>query len=76
MTWVAQLRRQGLRVDWDVSSSRSVKAQFKAANRTEAAAVAVVGAEWAEGLVTMKDLGTGEQHQVSIEEVVEWTKQH
>ena len=76
MTWVAQLRRRGLRVDWDASSSRSVKAQFKAANRTGAAAVAVVGAEWAEGLVTMKDLGTGEQHQVSIEEVVEWTRQH
>jgi histidyl-tRNA synthetase len=73
--WVSQLRAEGVRVDWDVTQQRSVKAQFKAANRGGAAAVAVVGAEWGDGMVSVKDLDTGDERQVSVEEVVEWTRQ-
>ena len=76
MQWVSRLRGRGLKVDWDISASRSVKSQFKAANRSKAAAVAMVGAEWSEGLVSLKVLETGEEHQVSVEEVEEWMKQH
>ena len=75
MQWVARLRRRGLKVDWDASASRSVKSQFKAANRSQAAVAAMVGAEWSEGLVSLKVLETGEEHRVSVEEVEEWMKQ-
>jgi histidyl-tRNA synthetase len=73
--WVSELRAAGVRVDWDVSTQRSVKAQFKAANRSGAAAVAIVGDEWSDGMVSLKDLNTGDERQVAAEEVVEWTKQ-
>jgi histidyl-tRNA synthetase len=76
MTWVAGLRRHGLRVDWDASQVRSLKSQFKAANRAGAAVVAIVGSEWDEGMVVTKVMDTGEEHRVSVEEVAEWTKQH
>jgi histidyl-tRNA synthetase len=76
MTWVADLRHRGLRVDWDASRTRSLKSQFKAANRGGAAVVAIVGTEWDEGMVAVKVMSTGEEHQVPVEEVVEWTKQH
>ncbi len=76
MEWVARLRCRGIRVDWDVSALRSVKAQFKAANRCEAVAVALVGTEWSQGLVSLKVLETGEERRVSVKEVEEWMKQH
>lgn len=74
LRWVADLRRQGLRVDWEANGGRSLKAQFKAANRMGAATVAVVGDEWADGNVTVKDLSTSEERQVAVEEVVGWMK--
>ncbi len=73
--WVSRLRQRGFKIDWDASASRSVKAQFKAANRCGAAAVAIVGSEWSRGLVSLKVLETGEERQVSVEEVEEWMKQ-
>ena len=75
LRWVADLRGRGLKVDWDASAARSVKSQFKAANRSGANVVSIVGAEWSAGMVSMKVLGTGEESQVPVEEVEEWMKQ-
>lgn len=68
--WVSGLRAQGLRVDW--SGSGSLKSQFRAADRGGAAVAVVVGGEWESGEVTMKDLTTGEQSVMKIEEVPVW----
>jgi len=60
-----------LRVDW-VGGERSLKAQFKAADRSGARGVAIVGDEWDAGEVRVKDLATGEEAALDIEEVGEW----
>lgn len=70
---VSDLRRQGLRVDMDVEG-RSVKAQFRAADRRGAAGALVVGDEWTEGRVVAKDLTSGNQEVILIEEVEPWAK--
>lgn len=70
--WVARLRGEGVRVDWDPSPGRSLRGQFKAADRAGALAVAVVGDEWEGGEVTVKLLVTGEDARVPIEEVAGW----
>jgi histidyl-tRNA synthetase len=75
LRWVAELRAGGLRVDWEPTGNRSLKAQFKAANRLGAARVAVVGAEWDDGEVTVKELETGEERLAEIEEVAGWTRE-
>lgn len=75
LRWVSELRSAGLRVDWESSGGRSLKAQFKAADRLGAAVVAIVGDEWGDGAVTVKDLETAEERQIAAEEVVGWMKQ-
>ncbi len=70
--WVRTLRGLGLRVDW-IGGSRSLKAQFKLADRSGAAAVAVVGDEWDDGKVRVKRLATGDEATVAIAEVTAWT---
>ena len=70
--WVSTLRSEGLRVDWDVTPDRSIRGQFKSADRAGAAAVAVVGDEWGEGQVTLRRLATGEEERIAIEEVGSW----
>ncbi len=70
---VSDLRRAGLRVDTD-ASERSVKAQFKTADRRGAEAALVVGAEWDDGKLTARRLGTGAQELIPIEEVEGWLK--
>lgn len=70
---VSDLRRQGLRVDMDVEG-RSVKAQFRAADRRGAAGALVVGDEWTENRVVAKDLTSGIQEVMLIEEVEPWAK--
>jgi histidyl-tRNA synthetase len=75
LRWVSDLRLAGLRVDWDTSQGRSVKSQFKAANRSGAAAVAVVGEEWGAGQVSVKVMETGEERVMPVEEVAGWMKQ-
>lgn len=70
---VRSLRRSGLRADY-VAGERSVKAQFKAADRARAAHALVVGEEWNEGRVTARDLATGEQQPVAVEEIETWLK--
>lgn len=69
--WVRRLREAGYRVDW-AGSARSVKAQFKSADRSGARAVAVVGDEWDGGEVRLRDMTTGEETTVRVEEVGEW----
>ena len=71
--WISRLRRDGIRVDWDPTPGRSLRGQFKAADRSGAAAVAVVGEEWEVGQVTVRRLATGEEARVAVEEVGAWS---
>lgn len=71
-SWVGALRRAGLRVDW-AGGERSLKAQFKSADRSGAGVVAVIGDEWSQGAVRVRRLATGEEATVKIEEVAGWT---
>jgi histidyl-tRNA synthetase len=68
---VASLRAAGLRADVDLGD-RSLRAQFKAANRRGARSVAVVGDEWREGRVTVRRLAGGDEQMIPIEEVAAW----
>lgn len=69
--FLSELRKDGLRADWTVGK-RSVKAQFKDADRRGARVALVVGEEWADGEVTAKDLETGEQSVRSTKEIAAW----
>jgi len=73
LTFVSALRREGIRTDWTVAP-RSVKAQFKAADRNAARTALVVGAEWLDGQVTVKDLTSGEQSVRSTKEIAAWLR--
>ena len=68
---VRTLRRSGVRTD-SLAGDRSVKAQFKAADRAGAASALVVGEEWDNGRVTVRDLATGEQQVIGVEEIETW----
>ena len=62
---VAELRRAGVTAD-QAFDGRSMKAQFKAADRSGAASVVVLGPdEAARGIVTVKDLDSGLQREVA-----------
>ncbi|WP_306302852.1 histidine--tRNA ligase [Alicyclobacillus shizuokensis] len=64
------LREAGVRADRDYQG-RSVKAQFKAADREGARLAVVVGSsEQAEQQVTVKDLASGEQSTIPLSELV------
>ncbi|NOY55870.1 MAG: histidine--tRNA ligase [Actinobacteria bacterium] len=67
----SELRERGYKVDFD-PDGRPVKTQFKIAARRGAARVLVVGEEWKRGAVTAKDMETGHQREIPIEEVSEW----
>jgi histidyl-tRNA synthetase len=65
------LRADGIAADMDVSG-RSVKAQFKVADREKAAYCVVVGEnELAAGTVVLKELQSGEQQTVPKAELFE-----
>ena len=70
---VRTLRSKGLRAD-AVAGDRSVKAQFKAADRANAAHALVVGEEWDGGRVMARDLATGDQQPIAVEEIETWLK--
>jgi len=70
---VRRLRTSGLRADM-VAGERSVKAQFKAADRAGAAYAVVVGEEWDEGRVAARDLATGVQDVVALQEIETWLR--
>jgi histidyl-tRNA synthetase len=67
----SDLRGDGFRVDM-TDRQRSVKAQFKAADRSGAAAAIVVGDEWESGNVTVKNLESGEQEEIPVKEIAQW----
>ena len=71
-TLVEALRRAGLAVD-RAYGGRSVKAQWKAADRSGAALAVMVGRdELTRDAVAVKDLATGEQVEVSRADLVAW----
>jgi histidyl-tRNA synthetase len=70
--WCALSHRR-LRADLDLGG-KSVKAQFRAADRRGASAVAMVGEEWAAGRVTVKDLKSGAESSVEAQEVAAWIR--
>ncbi|MFQ5967203.1 MAG: histidine--tRNA ligase [Acidimicrobiia bacterium] len=65
------LRNARLRADMDLGS-RSVKAQFRAADRRRARTAVVIGEELGAGSLTVRDLTSGEQFTVARDEIVEW----
>ena len=66
-----RLRDSGVRCDL-VAGERSVKAQFKAANRRDAAAAVVIGDEWDDGMVTVKDLSSGDEIVLAAGDLPNW----
>ena len=69
----AGLRAAGLRADLELGE-RSVKAQFKAADRRGSRVVAVVGDEWEQGRVTVRAMAGGQEESIPIAEVAAWAK--
>lgn len=68
------LREVGLRAD-RAYGGRSVKAQWRAADKSGAAYVVMVAPdELSRGTVVVKDLGTGEQKEVGRDEVGAWLR--
>ncbi|SDI93363.1 histidine--tRNA ligase [Salimicrobium halophilum] len=67
---VDQLRSNGLQVDKDYLQKK-MKAQFKAADRLKAKKVVILGdREIEEGVGNVKDMTSGEQKEVKLEEIV------
>ena len=59
-----QLRKQGVRVEFEHRGGK-LKSQIKRADNLKARLVVIVGEnEIKSGQLTVKDLGTGQQHQV------------
>ena len=74
MILVAALRESGLRAD-RAYGGRSVKAQWKLADRARASYGVMVGrAESERGAVAVKNLATGEQIEVPQEQVAGWIR--
>jgi histidyl-tRNA synthetase len=69
----SRLRAAGFRTDM-TDTQRSVKAQFKESDRRSAGSALVIGAEWADGNVTVKDLATGEQEVIASKEIEAWLR--
>ncbi|MEX2323221.1 MAG: histidine--tRNA ligase [Acidimicrobiia bacterium] len=69
----SSLRGAGFSADLDLSG-KSVRSQFRAADRRRATAAIVVGSEWDEGLVTVKRLASGEESTMTLEETQKWLK--
>ncbi len=68
---MSDLRDGRLRVDM-TDTQRSVKAQFKEADRRRARTAVIVGEEWSSGLVAVKDLDSGEQRDIPVKELGRW----
>ena len=62
------LAEKGVRVDMDYEC-RSMKSQFRRADRSGASAVVVFGeAEWDRGKVGYRDMAAGKQEELSVDE--------
>ena len=72
-TLTSDLRGAGLRVDM-TDTQKSVKAQFKEADRRAARSAVVVGSEWTNEEVTIKDLDTGNQQVIAAKEITGWLR--
>jgi histidyl-tRNA synthetase len=65
--WVRDLRQSGLRVEVDIEGKK-MKAQFKQADRSGARFAVILGeAEAASGQATVRDLASGDQSSVPLE---------
>lgn len=74
MRFLKDVRNAGFIADRDYTG-RSVKAQFKAADRMQARFVAVFGgSELENGTVTLKELETGTQQEFSFVDAIEYLK--
>jgi histidyl-tRNA synthetase len=72
LTLVTALRRTGIRADM-AFGARGLKGAMKAADRSGAAYAVLIGAEERRhGLVRMKDLQNGDQHDVAASEATAW----
>ena len=72
---VQQMRKAGIRADLD-HCGRSLKAQFKYANKTGAPITAVIGdEEAANGTVKLKRMADGEEKTVAVADVCEAVKE-
>ena len=69
----SRLRTAGFRADM-TDTQRSVKAQFKESDRRMAGAALIIGTEWTDGDVTVKDLATGEQEVIASKEIEGWLR--
>jgi histidyl-tRNA synthetase len=69
-----ELRESGVAVQMDVMG-RNLKNQFKHANRINAKKTIVIGdSELESGKLTIKDMESGDQTEVAIEQIVEVLK--
>lgn len=67
-----ELRRRGLAVGYDMLE-RSLKAQFKYADKFNAAYIVIVGGdELARGTVQLRNMQNGEQQEVALDEIVDF----
>ncbi|MDH5372867.1 MAG: histidine--tRNA ligase [Acidimicrobiia bacterium] len=71
--FLSELRLAGVRADM-APEQRSVKAQFRAADRRQAAGVAIVGVEWEDDRVVVRNLSKSTQDVIKREEVAAWAK--
>ncbi|MCC5911528.1 MAG: histidine--tRNA ligase [Clostridiaceae bacterium] len=70
-----ELRELGIKADQD-HISRSIKAQFKYANKKKATYTIVIGDdELNKGMVTLKNMEMGEQEEISIENIIQVLKE-
>ena len=68
------LRRAGLRVDLDLKG-RSMKAQMREANRQQARYAVIMGErELAEGRAVVRDMQSGQQQEVPLDELIDFLK--
>ncbi|VAW03187.1 Histidyl-tRNA synthetase [hydrothermal vent metagenome] len=67
----SRLRLEGWRIDID-PGGRSVKAQFRKADKKDARAAIVVGTEWVDNEVVVRDLARGVQEVIPVEEIGQW----
>lgn len=73
--YLHNLRKAGLSADKDYLDKK-VKAQFKGADRLNAKFVAVLGDdELANGVINVKELASGKQEEVALDELVHYLKQ-
>ena len=71
--YARRLRAAGVRCDL-TAGQRPVKAQFRAADRRDAAVAAIIGAEWEEGLVKVKDLSSGDERTMPAGDLAAWAR--